>query len=68
MRGGREINDMYASLLFIDLHRIIVPKRRRSYEELKHQNPKRPPVHGSSVPWFEDIVKNCSPRCRIGLE
>lgn len=56
------------SLLFINLHRVIVPERWCAHEEFVHQDPKRPPVHGSPVPWFEGIVKVCSPRGGIGLE
>lgn len=55
-------------LLFIDLHRVVVPKRWCAYKEFIHQDPKCPPVHGSSVPWFEGTVKDCLPRGRVGFE
>lgn len=69
MTSAASMENIFGSgLLFIDLHRVVVPERWCAYKEFIHQNPKGPPVHGSSVPWFKGTVKDCLPRGRIGFE
>ena len=44
---------------FQHLSVVFVVKGRGSREHLVNQSPKRPPVHGSSVPYFDNHFRRC---------